>query len=466
MAHLVPPRRLRACSSTSTRRCPAGRAARTPLSSEMLDAGLAWNTVAVDELASWPEQRYLDYLAEIDTDLEVDGVGNAQRVLQPGRAAAPARRVRPHRGVPRGGAAAGVRRRPGDAGPRRGRARDRGGGDLRVATAQAVLVAADAELTITTAAAAGAVGDVDLYVRRGAPPTLDDYDCRSQGGGLAEQCTVDGDGPVYAALLGLAAGEVEVTAAYREADVVTPTCLAGQFPADAVVIKADWRRVIFDDQIPIYDTSGPRMAVRLRPDGSFDWGPGDGSANPGPSEIYTVQLSSGAVYRLAGLHIMTKELTHWMWITLWWSPEPDTDFGADRPAAIAALPGPWAHYKLAVSVAYLEEDPDPRGGQAGSLGDALAAVHGGVGQPTWASNPYIELGAGNAATNCIGCHQHGGTDLTAEQIIGDEAAFPHHGTTRVRNNFFTDYSWAVQGGRGDDLGAVLQAEVDYWDASE
>jgi hypothetical protein len=36
----------------------------------------------------------------------------------------------------------------------------------------------------------------------------------------------------------------------------------------------------------------------------------------------------------------------------------------------------------------------------------------------------------------------------------------------VRNNFFTDYLWAITGGQGEDLSALVQAEVDYWDASD
>jgi hypothetical protein len=152
-----------------------------------------------------------------------------------------------------------------------------------------------------------------------------------------------------------------------------------------------------------------------------------------------------------------------VWVTLWWSPRPDSDFGADRPAAVAALPGPWRNYKMCVSTSYLERDPDPRGGFGGSLGDALAAVHGGVGGPSWCSNPYLEQGAGNAGTNCIGCHQHGGTTLTPEGILAGQ---PHHGSSRVRNNFFTDYLWAIQGGNGEDLSSIVQAEVDYWDAND
>ena len=52
---------------------------------------------------------------------------------------------------------------------------------------------------------------------------------------------------------------------------------------------------------------------------------------------------------------------------------------------------------------------------------------------------------------------------TDETILADT---PHFGTTRVRNNFFTDYLWAVKGGNGDDLSSLVQAEVDYWDSSD
>src|SRR5690606_23299611 len=188
---------------------------------------------------------------------------------------------------------------------------------------------------------------------------------------------------------------------------------------------------------------------------------------PGPDDIYTLRLASGNTYRLAGLHIMTKELDHWLWITLWWSPAPHDDFGADRPAAIEALGGPWRNYKMCVVTAFEERDPDPWGGfahTAPSLGRALAAVHGGAGAPSWCSNPYLERGAGNAATNCIGCHQHGGTGLRSEEILSDAARFPAHGRTVLRNNFPADYSWATDA--GDRLGQLFADEVAYYDAAE
>lgn len=434
---------------------PAGRAVRAPIDAA---AGFAWNANALDELPEWPEQRYLDYLAAIDTSEEVDGVGNASRVgYSPGAlthliqsyAKEYACRLAPA---------------PDPFAPDAMRA-----GQMITQTEKLALDDCGWQVLGPFEAGNAAVtvrshgdGDADLYVRRGAAPTTDAYDCRSQGDSSDESCTVDGGGPVYVAVFAADPSAVSVDISYLGEDVTDPSCLDGAMPRDAVIVKADWRRQLGGDLLPVFDTSGPRMAARLAPGGDAAWN-ADGAADPTPAQIYTSTLSTGQTFRLAGLHMMSKELDHWMWITLWWSPDPDTDFGADRPAAISALPGPWKNYKMCVSSSYLDGDPDPRGGQPGSLGDALAAVHPAADMPSWCSNPYVELGKGNAATNCIGCHQHGGTDLTPEHILADE---PHHGTTRVRNNFFTDYSWAIKGGGGEDLSSTIQAEIEYWDAND
>jgi hypothetical protein len=262
-------------------------------------------------------------------------------------------------------------------------------------------------------------------------------------------------------VFGAAAGEVAVDVEYVQTDVREPTCLAGEMPRSSVLVKADWRRYFTGELLPAFDTGAARMKSRLG--GEATW-VSDGVADPQPASIYTVTLpANGQRFRMPALHIMTKELDHWMWITLWWSPSPDTDFGADRPASIAGLAGPWKNYKMCVVTSYVERDADPRGGQAGSLGDAIAAVHGGVGAPSWCSNPYLELGPHNAGTNCIGCHQHGGTEMDIQAILDEQ---PHYGSSRVRNNFFTDYLWAVKGGMGEDLSAIIQAEVDFWDATD
>src|SRR4030095_14742171 len=100
-------------------------------------------------------------------------------------------------------------------------------------------------------------------------------------------------------------------------------------------------------KLPVYDTSAAAMKKRLtEEDGG--WGGGDRTANPGPDQILVAKLANGTSFRLSGLHIITKELRHWVWITLFWSDEPDSDFGADRPDFIRDLGGPWAHYKMCV----------------------------------------------------------------------------------------------------------------------
>ena len=430
---------------------PAGRAARAPID---VDAGFAWNNTALDELSDWPEQRYNDYLAAVDTPEKANGIGGISRV----------------------GYSSGAMKHL--------LASYNKQYECRVAAAPDPFVAQDVKPGVATTAVeqvavdscawkvlgpfmagAGTVkvtargdGDADLYVRKGSAPTPDEHDCKSAGGTSEETCSVDGDGAVFVAVFGAKTSTLDVSIEYVSADVAQPTCLDGEMPRDAVLIKADWHRKLPGENLPVFDTSASRLREHLA--GFADWAEGDGSTNPSSDEIYTLQLPNGNEFRLPALHIMTKELDHWLWITLWYSPTPDTDFGADRPTT---LPGPWKNYKMCVASSYLEGDADPRGGQAGSLGDALAAVNRGVGSPTWCSNPYLERGAGNAATNCIGCHQHGGTMLTPEDILATE---PHHGSTRVRNNFFTDYLWAIKGGQGEDLSSLVQAEVDYWDAND
>ncbi|MGE0547951.1 MAG: PPC domain-containing protein [Kofleriaceae bacterium] len=433
---------------------PTGRAARSPIDAQ---AGFAWNANALDELdAEWPEQRYLDYLAVIDSQIEANGVGGISRVgYSPGALGHLLESYQKQYSCRIDPAPD-----PFDDDPMREGLPVTNTESLELAGCEWKVLgpfqAGDADVVVSTTGD----GDADVYVRRGAPPEVDSYDCRSNGGDSSETCTVAGDGPVYVVVFGAEPSEIEVDVSYLAADVRDPTCLDGEMPRDAVVVKADWRREFPDDLLPVFDTSGPRMKARL--DGEATWNT-DGVAAPDESEIYTVVLNNEARFRLPALHIMSKELDHWMWITMWWSPNPDTDFGADRPAAVEEMPGPWRNYKMCVTTQYAEADPDRRGGESGTLGDAIEAVHGGVGSPTWCSNPYLELGEGNAATNCIGCHQHGGTELTAEAILADQ---PHFGTTRVRNNFFTDYLWAVKGGAGEDLSSIIQAEVDYWDAND
>ncbi len=288
------------------------------------------------------------------------------------------------------------------------------------------------------------------------------------------------------------------------------TCFSSEFPADAghpyeqlglpelggtAVVKMTWSRVGFGFDLPVYDTNPEALERRIGEGANALWSPeGDRSYAPPvdapqtiadipfptPDDIYTIQTRGGSLYRLTGLHVMTKEARHWVWVTLWWSDNPDDDFGADRPAAFGDLDSAWSNYKMCVTVDYAEEDEDPVGryGDVPSLQAALAASGHENGAPTWCSNPYIEHGAGNARTNCIGCHQHAGTrefpdgsEFELDAIIGEEDGtvsatnqFPNNGRTRRRDIFATDYSWAFS--RMDDLTELIRREVEFENATD
>jgi mono/diheme cytochrome c family protein len=288
------------------------------------------------------------------------------------------------------------------------------------------------------------------------------------------------------------------------------TCFKSEFPADAgnpwaeldpeevgtvaglpdaggtVLIKATWQRVGFGFDLPAYDTDAEALEELIGDDGLALWGE-EGDRTYGPDDdfptaddIYTIETRSGGKYRLTGLHIVTKELRHWQWISLWWSDKPDTDFGADRPESFQELPGVWSNYKMCAVVDYEESDQEmlQRFEELPTLQDALEVTGSEPGAPTWCSNPYIEEGAGNARTNCIGCHQHAGTrvaedgsDFDLEAIIDEESLeldatnrYPANGRLRRRTHFATDYSWAFS--RMDDLTELIRTEVEFHGAQD
>lgn len=256
------------------------------------------------------------------------------------------------------------------------------------------------------------------------------------------------------------AGTLDVR--FSAGEAATTACLDGPFPTAAATVAMEWRRAEVLGPLPTYDTSAAAIARRFRAGGDETWGDGDGRAEPGETEIYTQRLASGNVFRLAAMHIRTREVDQWMNITLWWSPTPNEDFGADRPDEVRALGAPWSNYKMCVSMDYTEGDPDPTGGFSGdhpTLGAALRAVHEGQGGPSWCSNPYIDAGPRLARSNCVGCHQHALSGLRPFDVQENPERFPWRGRARLRNNLPADGFWGLDA--GDRLGAVLVETVDY-----
>jgi hypothetical protein len=236
-------------------------------------------------------------------------------------------------------------------------------------------------------------------------------------------------------------------------------CMA-EFPRSAVMIKAQWKEM--DTAATAPDTSSQGMTTLLT---SHSWQKLTGSATD-PTRMYALQSREGKTFGLQALHISTKDTREWVWITLWWSPQPNTDYGEDRPASIARYNGGvWANYKMCVTTSFKEGDGAPwstyeqgRPSLAASLRATYAALDSQRDpspyneMTTWCSNSNIERQAGNGGTNCIGCHQYSMawnensndfTEFNQTYDPANQARFPQRGRSRRRSNFPGDFSWST-----------------------
>jgi hypothetical protein len=429
---------------------PAERAARAPLSDARVDEAFLWNVAFIDELGTWPEERWDEYVASFDSPEAVNALGGVHRIAM---SAAMTRHLMTsypevlrclEDGPPPAEQAGEPRtdellREPLVLGPcgeaRFGPFFVARGGSLRAA-----IEAEGARLSILEGPS----------LRDAVPICQAESECAAEGPGLFFVHVTADEG-------------LRTAVAVSRTDVVPPVgCLRGALPLDAVSVAAEWRRLDPTSPLPTYDTSAATLAARVD-DETPTWGEGEGTAMPSADAIYTQRLPSGATFVLAGLHVRTRELPLGLALTLWWSDRPDEDFGADRPDSIRALGGPWSNYKMCVAVEQTELDADPRGGfgaDASSLGAALAAVHEGRGGPTWCSNPYIDAAPGLAVGNCVGCHQHGMSGVSPGEVATDPARFPANGRLSARNNYPSDGTWELDA--GDGLASRIQEIVDYW----
>lgn len=409
-------------------RSPEARAARAPFTMSELDEGFAWNAQAVLEAAAWPDWRLAEYEASIDSVERERGLGGIERTIYDPRAArhllSSYSEILACRDLAPG---------PLDAAPD-------GDAPLRELRETAELEACETRAYGPFFVAAGgrlrATLDGAAELSAAAPNEL-----------ACDGTSCEIVGPARVELMVRARRDTSIVLdlSYEDGSSFYVPCLDGAFPDGSLIIKADYRRVGFGFEVAVHDTSGAAIDA-IRGD-TADWGAGVGLADPGADEIYTVELPTGERYRLVALHIMLKELDHWVWVTLFWSTTPDADFGADR----VGLGGMWAAYSMCVATAFVEGDPDPTGGALDpSLAAALEAGHDGAAGPSWCSNPYLEEGPGNASTNCIGCHQHAGSNLTAEEILAEDGPFRFNGRELDRTNFPTDYAFTAT-----DLGGIF-----------
>jgi hypothetical protein len=263
-----------------------------------------------------------------------------------------------------------------------------------------------------------------------------------------------------------------------------------EFPRDAVMVKTSWKEL--SEGVAVHDTSAAAMTAVIN-EGTW---PGGSHPTKKPTtivptsdQIYVNETEDGRRFGLTAVHLVTKDVREWVWVSLWWSPGAGNDFGADKPASIATYNGGvWNNYKMCVASAFDEGDPQPWGHYSGShatlsqsikamydaiqshvdrgvLGSIIVGVPDSNFPPTargpwaaphnkntiWCSNPFVELHIGNGRTSCIGCHQLVLTESRinsanqasfAEAILGHD---PQFGRSRSFKNFSADFSWAFQG---------------------
>jgi hypothetical protein len=216
----------------------------------------------------------------------------------------------------------------------------------------------------------------------------------------------------------------------------------------SVAVKGNWFPVRPDSKIAVFDTSAAGMKKYLG-EGEFTAIETVDANDVIFKDVYSISTRPNihsdkkVAVGLAAAHFAIKQFSDWMWITIWWSKDPNSDFGEDRPDSIS---GTWRNYKMCVVVDYQDSkyamDDDFRDKYptlAASLDETFDNPATNTGN-SWCSNPFIERRKNNARTNCMGCHQHAGTGIANESIFkGDEVNFPNSARLKVRTNFMADY---------------------------
>lgn len=264
-----------------------------------------------------------------------------------------------------------------------------------------------------------------------------------------------------------------------------------EFPRSAVMVKTSWSQIDGTTALPLkHDTSSATLGSQLGKIGG-GWPQQGSPATPTTNNIYAVQADNGNTYGLNAIHFSTKDTREWIWVTLWWDPQPNLDFGADRPKSIASFNGGvWANYKMCVTTAFNEGDAAPRktfeasaptlAASLKSSHDAIAAQVGEAPFDTvtsWCSNPNVERHPNNDKTNCIGCHQYSMTAIESPGLVGLPSQnpkgenqfsdtiwlarqprlkpvtgndlknyrlfYPQLGRSRIRKNFPADFAWST-----------------------
>lgn len=195
------------------------------------------------------------------------------------------------------------------------------------------------------------------------------------------------------------------------------------FPLGAIAVKVLWHD---EGQLAYYNTDSESLSEHMA-NAKDQWTPA-GFVDTNSLEndqIFRIKTRDGKSFVAPAIHFLVKNARPWMWVTMWWHPDPNTDFGRDRPSHL--IPDPWRNYKMSVVTAFTEtEFPLPKDSPnifANGSTDRRDPAYQRSAQPfleykglvtfmknkfslnenpSWTSNPYLETH--QFASNCIGCH--------------------------------------------------------------
>jgi hypothetical protein len=163
---------------------------------------------------------------------------------------------------------------------------------------------------------------------------------------------------------------------------------------------------------------------------------------------------------LVAMHITSREVTRWVWQTMWWSPDADNpplpSSKANAAARPAQLKGAARHYAMAIAYTFINPDQPLRGGNN-------------VGTSIYTYNPYLEAGFGNSTfdqvavvmtggkkvvnnvgvrTNCMSCHGQanwGGNNPPATSLGYIADTYISMSDPGFKGTMQIDFLWSIQG---------------------
>lgn len=121
-----------------------------------------------------------------------------------------------------------------------------------------------------------------------------------------------------------------------------------------------------------------------------------------PHDAFTITTKDQSEWQLVAMHLAVKNMEHWLWISLWWTPTinpevpEDLAFLRQYQMCFVDTRAPWEEQRC--------------------------------------SNPFLEKGQGMAATNCVGCHQFASADSAKMNSLAN---------SRLTTQSTYDYMWTL-----------------------